>query len=209
MDIILEAEKRQAGARSNLTTLRNEGKLPAVIYGFNIENTPVILDYRETAKVVQQHGQTAVFKIQLDGKQVNAVLNEVQRDALKGTVKHVDFLSIDMSEELEMEVPVTIVGVSAGVKEGGVLMQPVRDLKIKVKPTEIPETIEVDVSSLGIGDSLSVAEVRDRIPYQIASDDDDILASVTPPVVVSDDTAGQEDTDNADVKATEAPESQS
>jgi large subunit ribosomal protein L25 len=209
MQTTLEAKQRIKGAGSALSKLRNEGKLPGVIYGYNIENTPIVLDYKETSKAVQQFGHSAVFKIDVEGKQVNAVLNEVQRCALKGTVKHVDFVSINMSEELEVEVPVTIIGESSGVKEGGVLMQPIRELKIKVKPTDIPETLEVDVSKLGIGESLSVADVRESIQFNILNADEDTLASVTPPVVVNDDTAGQGDTDSSDVKATEAPESQS
>lgn len=209
MDIILEAKPREIGAQSNLTRLRNEGQLPAVIYGFNVENKPVTIDYKEISKAVQKYGRTSVFKIDLEGKQINAVLTDVQRCALKGTVKHVDLLSINMAEELEVDVPITVIGESVGVKEGGVLMQPIRELKIKVKPSDIPESIEVDASNVGMNESISVAEIRSTVPYEIVNADEDTLVSVTPPVVVNDDTAGQGDTDIPDMKATEAPESQS
>ncbi len=209
MDIVLQATRRAKGARSTLSNLRNQGKLPAVIYGYNVDVTPVALDYKETSKAVQKYGYTSIFKLDLEGKQVNAVLHEVQRCPLKGTVKHVDFLSINMTEELEVSVPVNIVGNSVGVSEGGVLTQPVRELTIKVKPTNIPDSIEIDASELGIGDSLSIADVRNRINYTILNADEDILVTVTPPVVVNDDTAGQGDNDDADdIKATEAPESE-
>lgn len=210
MDIVLQATRRTKGARSTLSNLRNQGKLPAVIYGYNVEVTPVALDYKETSKAVQKYGHTSVFKLDLEGKQVNAVLHEVQRDPLKGIVKHIDFLSINMAEELEVNIPVNVVGDSIGVSEGGVLTQPVRDLTIKVKPSEIPDSIDVDASGLAIGESLSIADVRNRINYTILNPDEDILVTVTPPVVVNDDTAGQGDNDNSDdIKATEAPESES
>lgn len=206
MAIVLQATKRTIGSQSTLTNLRRQGKLPAVVYGYNTESIPIILDYKETAKAVQNQGRTSVFQIEVEGKRVNAILNEVQRCALKGLVKHVDFLSINMSEELEVDVPIVAVGESAGVKEGGILTQPVRDLKIKVRPSEMPEQIEVDVSSLGIGDTLSVRDLK--IQYEILSSDEDTLFTVAPSGVASDDTAGQGDDENADIKATEAPESE-
>ncbi len=172
-----------------------------------MEAIPIVLDYKETAKAVQKYGRTSVFQIDVEGNKVNAVLTEVQRCALKGHVKHVDFLSINMSEELEVEVPVVAIGESAGVKEGGIITQPVRVLKIKVKPADMPDQIEVDVSSLGIGDSLSVRDLT--IQYEILSADEDTLFTVTAPGVASDDTAGQGDmNENADIKATGAPSSE-
>ncbi|RTQ89947.1 50S ribosomal protein L25/general stress protein Ctc [Lysinibacillus telephonicus] len=208
MDIVLQATRRETGARSTLSKLRNQGQLPAVIYGYNVEVTPVALDYKETAKAVQKYGYTSVFKLDIEGKQVNAVLHEVQRDPIKGLVKHVDFLSINMAEELEVDVPVNIVGNSVGVSEGGVLTQPIRELTIKVKPTDIPESIEIDVSDLAMGDSLSIADVRSRINFNILNADEEVLVTITPPVVVDDETAGQGDDGNQDIKATEAPESE-
>ena len=207
MDIVLQATRRTTGSRSVITRLRKEGKLPGVIYGFNVESTPVFLDYKETAKAVQKYGRTSIFKIDLEGKQLNVILNETQRCALKGTVKHVDFKSISMSEEIEVEVPITPIGESMGVKEGGVLTQPIRELKMKVKPSAIPETIEVDVSNLQIGESINVGEIRNTLSYNILNEDEDTIITVTPPVVVNDETAGQGE-ENADIKATEAPESE-
>ena len=209
MDIILEAKPRETGAQSKLTKLRNSGQLPAIIYGYKVDNRPVTLDYKEMAKAVQKYGHTSVYKINIEGQQINAVLTDVQRCALKGTVKHVDLLSINMAEALEVDVPVTVIGEAAGVEEGGVLMQPVRELKIKVKPSDIPESIEVDVSNVGMNESISVAEIRNTVQFEILNPDEDTLVSVTPPVVINDDTAGQGDTDTVDMKATEAPESQS
>ncbi|MCM3389826.1 50S ribosomal protein L25/general stress protein Ctc [Ureibacillus chungkukjangi] len=209
MDIILEAKPRETGAHSTLTKLRHEGQLPGVIYGYKVANKPVTLDYKEMAKAVQKFGSAGVFKIDLEGNQINAVLTDIQRCALKGTVKHVDLLSINMAEELEVDVPVMVIGEASGVKEGGVLMQPIRELKIKVKPSNIPESIEVDASNVGMNESISVAEIRSTVPFEILNADEDTLVSVTPPVVVNDDTAGQGDTENQDIKATEAPESES
>ena len=182
----LAATKRETGHHSNLTQLRNGGQIPAIIYGYNLEATAIAVPERELARYLQQFGQNGVFELQLDGKKVNAMLTEVQRCALKNGYKHLDFLAIDMSEALETEVPVSFTGDSVGVKDGGVLMQPNRELKIKVNPTDIPESIEVDISTLAIGDSLSVIDIRDKIDFEILNEDDYTLVTVTTPISKAD-----------------------
>lgn len=199
METVLQATKRESGKRSTLTQLRKQGQLAAVVYGYKTETTPISLDYNDTAKKVQKHGYTSVFTIDVEGKKIKAILSEVQRDALKGHVKHVDFLAINMAEELEVEIPVVLVGDSVGVKEGGVLMQPNQTLKVKVKPTEIPDTIEVDISTLAVGESLSLEHVREKIPFEILEEDDFTLATVTPPTVSA--TATEEDGEDAEASA--------
>lgn len=182
MTTVLQAKKRESGKRSTLTQIRKDGRLAAVLYGYQTETTPISLDYKETAKAVQQHGYTSVFEIEVDGKKVNAVLTDIQRDALRNHVKHVDFLAINMKEELEVDVPIILTGTSVGVKEGGVLTQPNHTLKIKVKPNAIPDTLEIDVSNLAVGDTLSVGIVRDQFTnIEIVTEDDYTLATVTPP----------------------------
>lgn len=182
MTTVLKANKREAGKRSTLTQLRKGGQLAAVLYGYQTESTPISLDYQETAKAVQSQGYTSVFKIEIDGKQMNAVLTDIQRDAIKGHVKHVDFLAINMKEELEVDVPILLVGTSVGVKEGGVLTQPNHTVKVKVKPSEIPDNLEIDISGLAIGDTLSVGHVRENYSqFTIVEEDAYTLATVTPP----------------------------
>lgn len=178
---VLQATKRNIGGRSILSKLRKEGKVPAVVYGYHIESIPIVLDYKQIARAVQTHGQNSIFKIDIEGKQVNAVISEMQRCALKGHVKHVDLLSINMEEELEVDVPISVIGTSVGVREGGVLTQPIRELKIKVQPSNIPDSIDIDVTDLAIGDTISVADMRSKIHFELLNMDEDTLITVTPP----------------------------
>lgn len=186
MSAVIKATKREVGSRSKLNQLRKNGKLAGVLYGFNTESTPILLDYKEAEKVVRQHGYAAVFQIELDGKTVNAILTEIQRDAIKGFATHVDFLAINMKEEIELDVPVSLVGTSAGVKEGGIITQPNNTITIKEKPANIPEVIELDVSKLNIGESLFVSDIRDQFTFDILNEDDYELATVLAPTVASD-----------------------
>jgi len=182
MTTVLQAKTRETGKRSTLTQLRKKGQLAAVLYGYQTESIPISLDYKQTAKEVQKNGYTSVFNIDIDGKKVNAVLTDIQRCALKGHVKHVDFLSINMSEELEVDVPVVFTGDSIGVRDGGVITQPNHTLKVKVKPDAMPDSVEVDVSKLAVGDTLTVADVRNQFEFTIVNDDNFTLATVNPPV---------------------------
>jgi len=181
MNMVLTANKRQKGRQSSLTQLRQNGAIPGVVYGFQMESTAITLDARVFAKMLAAHGTKSVFQLDVDGKRINAVLSEVQRCALKGNIKHVDFKSINMSEELEVEIPVTVIGDAIGVADGGFLLQPNREVRIKVKPTEIPESIEIDVTNVAIGTSLYVGDIRQQFLFEILQEDDFTLVTITPP----------------------------
>jgi large subunit ribosomal protein L25 len=121
------------------------------------------------------------MKLQVDGNEVNVVLNDYQADPLKGTVLHADFLAINMTEELEVSVQIHLVGESKGEKEGGIISQPNFELDIKVKPADIPESYDIDISDLEIGDTLTVADIREKSKYEILSEDDYALVTISAP----------------------------
>lgn len=181
MSTVLIAKKREPGPRSALTSLRAQGQLPAVIYGYQTESIPIALDYKQAEKAYRMFGGASVFKIDVEGEVINAIMTDIQRCALKGRVKHLDLFAVNMQEELEVEVPFTLTGESVGVKGGGVLMQPNLMLKIKVKPSHIPEAVEVDITNLQVGDTLSLEQVRNKFDFEILNEDDYTLATVTPP----------------------------
>lgn len=193
MNTVLKVEKREAGHRSTLTQLRNGGAVPGVLYGFKEETTPVQVNAAELTRYIQKNGRNGVYELEVEGKKINAVINEFQMDALKGRIIHLDFLAVDMTEELEVEVPIALVGTAAGTREGGVIMQPIREVTIKVKPADIPEVLEVDVTELGIGDAIDVASIRDKFNFEILSEDEETLATVTAPTLAVEDEEGDEE----------------
>ncbi|WP_418301789.1 50S ribosomal protein L25/general stress protein Ctc [Lysinibacillus fusiformis] len=182
MSTVLSVTKRETGHRSTLTQLRKGGAIPAVIYGYKLDSTPISISAKEFKKSIQKNGQNSVFSLELEGKKVNVVVSEVQQCSLKDEVNHVDFLAINMAEELEADVPIRLVGQSVGVSEGGILMQPNLELKVKVKPAELPDYIEVDITSLKVGESLTVAEIRNQTPVEVISEDDYLLVTIVAPV---------------------------
>lgn len=182
MSTKITAQKRESGTpHSSLTELRGKGDVPGVVYGFQTETTPLVVSEIDLIKTLRESGRNGVINLEIDGKSINVVLNDFQRDALKGNFEHVDFLAINMSDELEVSATVHMVGESPGEKEGGVVNQPNREVTIKVKPSDIPDSLEVDVSNLAIGDTLTVGDIRGNVSYEILDEDDFILVSVTAP----------------------------
>lgn len=181
MSTTIQTQIREKGQQSTLTEMRNSGFIPAVVYGFKTEATPISVDSRELLKTLRVTGRNGVMKLLLDDKTINVVLSDYQADAIKGDITHADFLAINMSEELEVEVVINLVGESQGEKDGGVLQQPNRELVIKVKPSDIPESFDVDISELQIGDSITVADIREKSNFEILSEDDHMLVIISAP----------------------------
>ncbi|MBQ0140089.1 MAG: 50S ribosomal protein L25/general stress protein Ctc [Kurthia sp.] len=186
MSVIVHAKTRKAHKRAVLSELREGGFVPAVVYGYKIETTPIAVDERDFEKTLREDGRNAVMSLEVDGKPVNAVLAEVQKDPVKGNLIHLDFLAVNMNKKIELDVPILIVGDSVGVREGGSLQMPNREVKLNVEPSKIPELIEVDITTLGIGDSISVADIREQVEFEIIQEDDFVIASVLPPVSEAD-----------------------
>ena len=182
MSINMKAQKRESGKpHSALTELRGKGDVPGIVYGYQAETTPLTVSEIDLIKTLRESGRNGVINLELDGSTYNVVLSDYQMDALKGSFKHVDFLAINMSDELEVSATVHITGESPGEKEGGIVNQPNREVNIKVKPSDIPDALEVDVSNLAIGDTLTVGDIRSTVSYEILDEDDFILVSVTAP----------------------------
>lgn len=181
MSTTIQSELRVKEQHSTITELRNKGFVPAVVYGFETESTSISVSERDLLKTLSITGRNGVMKLQINDREVNVVLNDYQTDPIKGTVLHADFLAINMTQELEVSVQINLIGESIGEKEGGVLQQPNWELDIKVKPTDIPETFDVDISALDIGDSLTVADIREKSKYEIINDDEYSLVIISAP----------------------------
>lgn len=168
-------------SKATLAQLRNGGYIPSVVYGYKTESTPISVKERDLIETLRETGRNGVIKLNLDGKDVNVVLSDYQSDVLKGTITHADFLAINMTEELEVEVVINLVGQSPGEKEGGTIQQPIREVTVRVKPSDIPESIDLDVSELQIGDTLLVSDIRSKVAVEILNDDEDALVIVSAP----------------------------
>jgi large subunit ribosomal protein L25 len=181
MSNILAAKERKELQRSALRQLRENGNIPAVVYGNNNESTAISINSIDFQKTLKDVGRNGIISLEFQGNTHNVMLTDYQKDPLKNDIFHADFLIVNMSEELQAQVRVNLVGVSKGVKDGGVLQQSVHELTITAKPNDIPEVIDIDVSELGVGDTISIADIKGNDSITINHDDEEVLASVLAP----------------------------
>ena len=158
----LKAAPRQPLGKRSRRMLR-EGKLPAIVYGHNTEATAITLDKLEFQKVFVKSGRTHLVDLILDGDRTEKVLvREIQTHPRRLGPIHVDFYQVNLQEKIEVEVPVRLVGESAPVKSGdGDVLQPMHSIRVECLPSDIPESFEVDISSLEeIEAELRVSDIK-------------------------------------------------
>ncbi len=160
----LTASRRADTGKGVARSLRREGRIPAVIYGHNRAPEALALESAAFGRLLTgiSAGST-ILDVTVDGQApVKALIREIQRHPLRATdILHVDLYEVSANEKVTLEVPVHLVGTSDGVRNfGGILDQVLHKLQIRVFPADIPASIDVDVTSLGIGKSIFVRDVK-------------------------------------------------
>ena len=181
MSVSLEVSKREVRPRSLRNKLRHEGKVPAIVYGYNVESTPIAIDGQIFSKLLRENGANTVITMTINGKKVNTLVHKVQTNTFTNHFAHVEFLSVNMSEETEVETEIVLVGEAAGVKAGGVLAQNLYTVIVSATPSNLPERIEVDVTNLNLGDAITVADLPENNDYKVVSDGEEQIAAVAAP----------------------------
>ncbi len=162
---------RPLGSRPS-NRLRNEGKIPAVIYGHNSDPTSVSVVWRELrAALTTDAGLNALLELEVDGEARLAIVKDIQRHPLRHTVTHVDFLLIGRDEELSVDIPVIAEGEALNVtRENGMVDQVLFSLTVNARPADIPNELVVDISELNLGDSIRIADIA--LPSGVTTDAD-------------------------------------
>lgn len=185
LDTRLRADAGKGAARR----LRATGVVPAVLYGQKEDPVSLIVDEAEFRTILLSHPENSILDLNVEGGgtqgPVNVIIRDVQRHPATGKLLHIDFQRIRLDQKIRMEVNVTVTGEPRGVKEqGGILDHSTRSLNVMCLPASIPESIQVDVSALMIGDSIRLKDVMAGYQEVEFLDDDEMsLASVVPPVL--------------------------
>lgn len=156
-ELVLKAELRKEIGSKCAKKLRKQSKVPAVVYGHKQEPESIVLDSHEFTESLH-HGQR-LYDIQIGSKKEKMLLKEVQYDHFGKKIIHADFVRVDLSERVKVEVPVSYKGVPAGAQEGGILEEHLDRLEVECAVTEIPESIDVSVKALKIGDSIHASDI--------------------------------------------------
>lgn len=182
-EVTLKATKRDDTGKGSARRARADGRVPAVVYGEGMEPIAIEVDRREFVTALHTDaGMNVLLSIEVEGSKTTALTRELQTDPVKGTLLHADFVQVDLTREVEVEVPVNLVGEAPGAKEGGVLENPLFTLHVRCLPTDVPESIDADISGLQIGDALRVSELSEGRSFHILNDPEAVVASVAAPI---------------------------
>jgi len=186
--VSLECTRRDGIGKGIARKLRAEGRVPAVFYGRGENSIPLIVGLKELELVIHKSaGSNVIVDVKISGdaaKDRKALIREIQRDPVAGSILHFDLQHISLTERITVEVPVVLLGIPTGVKDsGGILEHLLREVEVECLPTDIPSKLEVDVSGLNIGDTLHVSDLKaDRV--EIKTEADRAIATVVPPTIL-------------------------
>ena len=180
--ILLNAEPRVVVGKQ-VKQLRREGKLPGVIYGYKIEPKAITLDLRDATKILSSVTSSSLVNIVLEGKEYPTLVREKQIDFILGTLKHIDFQAVSLSEKIRAAVTITFEGEAPAVKEfQAVLTTGLSQIEVEAFPQDLPEGFTVNISGLeNLGDAIYVKDIEMPENVDLLSNPEEmiVLASTT------------------------------
>ena len=184
-DVTFEVEARDSRGKGAARKLRAQGLVPGVVYGGGREATPIALDAAGLERLLERSHSGVNTLIDLAGNSPAAgrtvIAKELQREAVRGELTHVDFYEIDLTHKIEVDVPIHLTGTPQGVVLGGVLDQQIREITLLCMPNAIPDDIEADVSGMELGDSLHISDLVVPAGIEVVAEEVLTVATVLVP----------------------------
>jgi len=185
-NVDLEAREREERGKNAARRMRALGMVPAVLYGDGDGSSRALAVPDKVVDYTLHHfGDNALYDIGLGGGTSTARIVDVQRDPVTGRLIHVDFAPVNMRQRIEITVPLHVVGESPGAEEGGVLQQVAYEVRVESLPGDIPQELTVDVSALGMGENLTLADMSLPEGVTLVSDPEEVAATVTAPTEIT------------------------
>ncbi len=211
-DFVLTALPREELGKNANRRLRATGQIPAIVYGRAMDPISLAVDPRQVFSILHsESGRNTVFKLEINRKQLDVLIRELQVDPIRGHLLHADFQTISMDETRAFNVPIDPVGEAEGVKGGGILDIVVREIEVACLPKDVPDHISVDISHLEVGEAIRVGDLEITAEdVEILSDRDLVLLTVVPPKVEVEPEPEEELVEEAELEeGEEAPEPES
>jgi large subunit ribosomal protein L25 len=185
--IQLTSQIRTGKGKEVARKMRRQGSIPAVLYGGELGNLSLSVDTHDFRQIVAKHyGESVLIRLTIEGdgdpKTTTALIKDFQLDPVARTLVHADFLEVSMGKPITVTVRLEFTGESPGVKAGGVMEFVTRELEVECLPSDMVEYIEVDISSLEIGDTLTVEKIDVGSNMRLLSDPEAVIATVAPPL---------------------------
>jgi large subunit ribosomal protein L25 len=182
----LTAQVREKAGKGVARGLRRNSMVPAVLYSHG-KSTPIAMANKEVAKILNaEGGEHALINLKLEGAKKAgdrmALIKDYQIDPVSGALLHVDLMEVAMNKKVKIQVAVHITGAAIGVKEGGILQYGQRQLDIECLPSQIPDALNIDITTLKINESVHVRDIKAPEGVKILTDVDSTIASIQPPI---------------------------
>jgi len=206
-EVPIAATRRSAVGKGSARRERQAGNIPAVVYGPEIQPTPVSVREKDLRAALKTSGGiSALFKLQVDDSENMVILRDIQRDPVTSRIVHIDFHAVSMTKPISISIPVRFVGTPRGVKtDGGIMQVTMRDLDVSCLPADIPEQLEINVEDLGIGDSIHVRDIS--VPKaEILSPERRTIVVIAAPTVIKAETAAAVEEEAEEAEAAEGEE---
>ena len=157
--VVLKARNRVNKGSGEARRIRRAGRIPAILYGRSGKAVSIDLDAREFSIGTKGISESTIVQVDVDGKSYDAFVKDTQRNIQDGNILHVDFYEVESGVSLKARVSIHLKGNAIGVREGGVLEFPLHEVEVECLPKDLPERIELDISSLGANQSIHVHDL--------------------------------------------------
>lgn len=185
--VVLAAVKRGETGKGAARSIRRAGRIPAVVYGRDLDAMSLTVDHHEALRLFQSISvDNTIVSLAIEGEEeMDILVREIQSHPYRTELIHVDFYQIQRGVALEVDIPVILVGTAEGVRAGdGIMDQTIHEIRVRCIPSLIPTSFEVDVTSLEVGDSLHVSDITIAEEVELITDLDQTVCSVALPKVV-------------------------
>jgi large subunit ribosomal protein L25 len=174
----LGAHARVKNGSGEARRIRRAGRIPGVLYGRSGEAHSIDLDALEFTNGVKNISESTIVKVDVDGKSYDAFVKDTQRNIMDGKILHVDFYEVESGVTLRARVSIHLQGSPIGVRDGGVLEFPLHEIEVECFPKDLPERIDLDVSTLGVNQSIHVRDIPLASGIRLISNTDQVVALV-------------------------------
>ncbi|MFZ2491823.1 MAG: 50S ribosomal protein L25 [Thermoanaerobaculia bacterium] len=182
-ELTLEVTPREKTGKEVARKLRQQGRVPAVVYGGHQDPVAIAVDRKTVSELIQksEHGVRSLFLLKVEGtdQQPHAMIKDLTIDPISRKMTHIDFVRVVMDEKVKVMIPVHVTGLAIGVKEGGLLDWQVRELHVECLPGSIPDTVDVDVTPLGGHEYYRVSDLKLPEGVKVLDDPDRVVVGVT------------------------------
>jgi large subunit ribosomal protein L25 len=182
-EVTLEVTRREGSGKGVARKLRQQGKIPAVVYGGHRESVSITVDRKSVSELItkSEHGMRSIFLLKMadSDQQRHAMIKDIQIDPISRRMTHVDFVRIVMDEAVRVTIPLHLTGTPIGVKNGGLLDFQARELHVECLPGAIPDSIDIDLEPLDIHHYLRISDLKVPAGVKVLDDPERVVVGIT------------------------------